>query len=133
MVFPGSHTLTKVPDSNSPPPSERRAKARKRVLLGAVVAFGEGNISFRCSIRDITLESACIVIADGQLLPPEIYLITLRDHTAHRAEVKWVRGAAAGLHFLTSIDLSTSTDPSVEFLKRIWSNNSTPISGMPGS
>lgn len=125
--------MTKDSSPSLPPKTERRAQARKRVILGAVVTTGTGSITFRCGIKDITPESARIVIADGQLLPAEIYLINLRDQTAHRAQVKWVRGAAAGLHFLTSIDLSTSTDPDTEFLKRIWSNNSTPISGMPGS
>jgi hypothetical protein len=125
--------LTKDLKHNPPPPTDKRGSPRKRTLLSGVITMEKGNISFRCGIKDISSRGARIIITEGQRLPSEIYLINLRDGTAHRAEVKWIREATAGLHILTSIDLSTATDRGVEFLKRIWRNHATPTSGMPQS
>ena len=112
-------------DLDLPPLAERRAKPRNRVLLGAVAVYDNGKFSFRCRIRNIAADNARIVIPLGQILPSEIYLINLRSHTAHKAKVVWAREAEAGLHFLSSMDLLALTDPGLEYLKRIWSANST--------
>ena len=103
-----------------PPLAERRSKPRKRVILGGVVVYGHGAYAFRCRIRDITASDARIVIPAGQPLPSEIHFINLREHTAHKARVVWRRRTEVGLHFLSSIDLAASTDPGLEYLKRIW-------------
>jgi hypothetical protein len=125
--------LSKLNDDVTPPKVERRANPRKRVVLGAVVAIDKGNISFKCRIRDISSDGARILIAEGQPLPSELYLINLRDKLAHRAHVMWIRENEAGLVLFSTIDLSTSNDPEAEFLRRIWNNNSIPISGNIGS
>jgi hypothetical protein len=115
-----------------PPLTENRAKPRRRVVLGAVAVLGGGNMSFKCRIRDLSADGARIVVPDGQVLPSEIYLINLRDQIAHRAHVVWTRGIESGLNLNASIDLATSTDPSVAFLKSIWRANAIPISGHAG-
>jgi hypothetical protein len=116
-------SIDEMPNANSSL-IEQRAIARKRVLVGGVVVTDGGNVSFRCNIKDITTESARITIPGGQPLPPDVYLINLRDQTAHQSKVMWLRGANAGLHFLNSIDLSTATNTSVRFLRQICANNS---------
>ena len=103
-----------------PPLADRRPNPRKRVLFGGVVVHDQGSYSFNCKIRDLTAEGARIAIPAGQALPSEIYLINLRNQTCHKSKVIWLRGAEAGLTFLSSFDLQTTTDPALGYLKRIW-------------
>ena len=83
-----------------PPKAEKRSKPRKRVVFGGVAVYGNGTFSFRCRIRDISENSARIVIPEGQPIPSEIYLINLHDQTAYKARVISIRGTEAGLLFL---------------------------------
>ena len=41
-------------DDDSPPPAERRPKARQRVLLTGIVAYANGAHSFHCTIRNLS-------------------------------------------------------------------------------
>ena len=119
------------PKSELPPPVDRRIQARKRVILGAVAVGGVGNTSFKCRIKDLTQNSARIVVPERQVVPTSIYLINIRDRTAHGAVVIWTRGLESGLQLVSTIDLATTADPSDEFLKKIWTAHS-PRSGDSG-
>lgn len=102
------------------PESDRRPQKRKRVLIGARVTYGDGAHYFDCTIRDLSEAGARITLPRGQPMPSNVYLINLRDRTAHEASVKWNNGTEAGLAFNTSFALAEVTDPQLGYLKRLW-------------
>lgn len=53
-------------------------------------------------------------------MPSMVYLINMRDRTAHEATVAWNNGKEAGLSFLKSFPLNEITDPKLSYLKRLW-------------
>lgn len=103
-----------------PPTPERRPQRRRRVLLGGLIAFLEGAQHFDCTIRDVTNAGARISLPRNQPIPSTVYLINMRDRTAHEAGVAWNSGKEAGLSFLKSYPLNEITDPKLSFLKQLW-------------
>jgi|SRR6185437_2553235 hypothetical protein len=99
---------------------ERRPQRRTRVLLGGLVAFFDGAQHFDCTIRDLTKTGARISLPRNQPIPSNVYLINMRDRTAHQAKVAWNNGKGAGLSFVKSLSLSEITDPKLAYLKRLW-------------
>jgi hypothetical protein len=107
------------------PPSERRTGGRKRVLLSGVVAYKEGAFVFNCRIGDLTATGAKLVIAEGETLPPNFYLINLKARTAYRAHLAWRRGGEAGVTLDAPIDLRAVPDSKYNYLARIWASRNT--------
>jgi len=56
----------------------------------------------------------------GLSLPPHIYLINLRNHTAHDTRVEWYRESQAGLQFIRAFDINTLDDTGLSYLRRLW-------------
>jgi hypothetical protein len=104
---------------------ERRLRRRHRVLLGGIVTHNEGAHSFGCTIRNQTDAGALITLPKGRCLPPNIYLINLRERIAYEALTVWTDGRVAGLAFLESVPLAEMTDPKLSYLNEIWSGHST--------
>lgn len=105
---------------NLPPTPERRPQRRTRVLLGGLIAFFDGTQHFDCTIRDLTISGARISLPRNQPIPSMIYLINMRDRTAHEAKIAWNNGKEAGLSFLKSFPLSEITDSKLSYLKQLW-------------
>ncbi len=99
---------------------ERRPQRRTRVLLGALIVYHDGAQHFDCMMRDLTSVGARIALPRNQPMPSLVYLINMRDRTAHEAKVAWNSGKAAGLSFLNSFPLSEITDPKLSYLKQLW-------------
>ena len=108
-----------------PPPAERRPIPRRRVLLGGVATYENGTYTLKCQIRDLNEKGARIVLAAGQNLPDELYLVNMRDNMAHKARLVWRKGNEAGLQFITSEDIRRITDPSLKYLSQIHSGQNT--------
>ena len=51
--------------SDAPPPTERRPKRRKQVLLAGVITYADGAYSFDCTIRDLSETRAIGVVLFG--------------------------------------------------------------------
>ena len=105
---------------NLPPTPERRPQRRLRVLLGARIAFHDGAQHFDCTIRDLTNVGARILLPRNQPMPSLVYLINMRDRTAHEAKVAWNNGKEAGLSFIQSFPLNEIVDPKLSYLKQLW-------------
>jgi PilZ domain len=117
--------MSKIDNMELPPLADRRPEPRKRVLLGGIVVSDDGNFTFNCKIRDVSPRGARIAVPEGQNLPPEFYLIFVREHMAYRAHPVWRRGDEAGLVFTASHDIKAITDPSLLHLAQIWAGRNT--------
>src|SRR5476651_1220075 len=115
----GRPLVTKATDL--PPPAERRPSPRRRVLLGGLVAYSDGERSFDCIIRNLSDTGARITLPPSQPVPSNIYLINVRDRTAHEAKIMWNDGFEAGVAFLKSFPITDLPDPKLAYLKRLWS------------
>jgi hypothetical protein len=107
------------------PPAERRTGGRKRVLLSGVVAYKDGAFVFNCRIGDLTATGAKLVIAEGENLPADFYLINLKAQTAYRAHLAWRQGGEAGVTLGAAIDLRNPPDSKYNYLARIWDSRNT--------
>lgn len=103
-----------------PPTPERRPQRRTRVLLGGLIAFFEGTQYFDCTIRDLTNTGARVSLPRNQPIPSNVYLVNMRDRTAHEARVAWNNGKEAGLSFIKSFPLSETSEPKLIYLKKLW-------------
>ena len=105
---------------NLPPTPERRPQRRTKVLLGGLIAFFDRAQHFDCTIRDLTNSGARILLPRNQPIPSKVYLINMRDRTAHETKVAWNNGKEAGLAYITSFPLSDIADPKLSYLKQLW-------------
>ena len=105
---------------DTPPSSQRRSHQRKRVLRGAIVSYAGGKFSFSCTIRDLSLSCARLVLPSDQTLPSRLFVVNIRDRLAHESEVVWHRGTAVGVRFLSSLSLNQISDPGLKHLKDLW-------------
>jgi hypothetical protein len=108
-----------------PPPAERRAKPRKRVLFAGVIVYGEGHYAINCRIRDLTETSARVALPASQNLPEEFYFINMKEQTAHKARLVWRKKDDAGLALEASHDLRKLADSRLAYLVQIWSSRNT--------
>lgn len=99
--------------------AERRPAQRSRVLLAGILSYENGNRSFRCSIRDLSVTGARISLPPGFVVPRAVFLIEIRARIAHEAERIWSDNKSAGLKFLRAFPLDRLEDPSLAYLKRL--------------
>src|SRR6187399_1947297 len=83
-------------DDDSPPPAERRPKARQRVLLTGIVAYANGAHSFHCTIRNLSETGARLAVGNNTQFPSDFYLINIRDRVVHEAKLAWNKGTEIG-------------------------------------
>ena len=96
------------------PLSDLRRAKRSRTLLAGKLCYGSG-LSADCTIRDLSDSGARVRSDTAAIIPPEVFLVHLRDHKAFEATVAWRRADGnLGLKFRAVHDLR---DPSTEELK----------------
>jgi hypothetical protein len=110
--------LTNKSDDQSGP--ERRPKNRKSVLLTGVIALAGGERTFDCTFRDLSATGARIAVGKNAQLPPEFYLINIRDRCVYEAKLVRMDGTEAGVTFQKTLPLADLSDPKLAFLKRLW-------------
>ena len=103
-----------------PATPERRQQRRVRVLLGARIAYHDGAQYFDCMICDLTSTGARISLPKNQPISSSVYLINMRDRTAHEAKVVWNNGKDAGLMFSKLFPLDEIPDPGRLYLNQHW-------------
>jgi len=101
-------------------PGERRPKNRKSVLLTGVIALAGGERSFDCTFRDLSATGARLAVGKSAQLPPDFYLINIRDRCVYQAKLVRTDGTEVGVTFQKTMPLADLSDPKLAFLKRLW-------------
>ena len=101
-------------------PAERRPKNRKSVLLTGVIALAGGERSFDCTFRDLSATGARLAVGKSAQLPPDFYLINIRDRCVYQAKLVRTDGTEVGVTFQKTMPLADLSDPKLAFLKRLW-------------
>ena len=117
--------MSKKENPTPPPLAERRVKPRKKVLFAGVIVYGEGDFAINCRIRDLTETSARVTLPASQNLPDELYLINMKEQTAHKARMVWQRKNDIGLALEASHDLRKLSGRRLGYLVQIWSSRNT--------
>jgi hypothetical protein len=109
---------------NLPPiVSDERAGARKRVLRGGKIVYGEaGEFSLDCLIHDVSDTGARISLKPNEFIPTSFYLIDAQRGLAYEAAASWIRVIKSvpqfGLKFTRTHELQNLTNRKLHFLKR---------------
>ena len=99
---------------------ERRPSQRRRFLLGGIIAFSDGAISFDCIIRNQSVGGAKISHAKDLQLPAHFYLINIRDRLVYEAELIWSKEEESGINYKKQMSLSSIDDPALGYLAQLW-------------
>ena len=108
---------------NLPPfVSDERAGARKRVLRGGKIVYGEeGEFSLDCLIHDVSDSGARISLKPNEFIPTTFYLIDAQRGLAYEAAASWIRVIKSipqfGLKFTRTYELQ-NLSRKLHFLKR---------------
>jgi hypothetical protein len=108
-----------VNDNDPPPPHERRANARRRVLLTGKLVYPGNSLSADCTIRDLSAGGARIAVAPGAI-GADPCLIVVKDAVIHHATTAWRQGAHAGLRFHGGFSLAGETPLHLRGAQRLW-------------
>ncbi len=108
-----------------PPPSERRPKPRKRMLLTAIITYDGGNYSFECAIRDLSETGAQVGVGKHTQFPNEFFIKNIRHRVAYDAKVIWNDTNNIGVTFQKTYPLSGVVDPSLSYLRKLWMAKAT--------
>jgi len=110
--------------SESLPPfvSDERGGARKRVLRGGKIVYGEeGEFSLDCLIHDVSDTGARISLKPNEFIPTNFYLIDAQRGMAYEAAASWIRVIKSipqfGLKFTRTHELQ-NLSRKLHFLKR---------------
>ncbi|MDB5429289.1 MAG: type pilus assembly PilZ [Caulobacter sp.] len=106
-------------DNGPPPPRERRADVRRRVLLTGKVVYPHNTFSADCTIRDLSAGGARILVAP-EAVSADPFLIVVKDAVVHQATTAWHDGNQAGLKFQATVNLAGETPLHLRNIQRIW-------------
>jgi hypothetical protein len=107
--------------SDGAPSEDHRKSARRRVLLGCMVAYNDLSISFRCSMRDRSDTGARLRLPGGMLIPDTFWLIDLQAGTAAEAAIAWRAYPEIGVALGPEVDLRAELKSSeLRRLKALW-------------
>jgi len=79
--------------------TERREKARRRVLKRALIVFNRGHCSMRCQILNISEFGAQVMPSDILLCPSE-FVLKPEVGDQRNCEVAWRKGTTIGVRFV---------------------------------
>jgi hypothetical protein len=79
--------------------TERREKARRRVLKRALIVFNRGHCSIRCQILNISEFGAQVMPSDILLCPSE-FVLKPEVGDQRNCEVAWRKGTTIGVRFV---------------------------------
>jgi len=103
--------------------SDARTGARKRVLRGGKIVYGdEGEFSLDCLIHDVSESGARISLKPNEFIPTNFFLIDAQKGLAYEASASWVRVIKSvpqfGIKFTSTHELQTLSSRKLHFLKR---------------
>jgi len=88
--------------------------------MTGIIAFAGGERVYDCTFRDLSATGARIAVGKNVQLPPEFYLINIRDRCVYEAKLVRTEGAEAGVTFQKTVPLADLSDPKLAYLKRLW-------------
>lgn len=91
---------------------------RARALLQGRLVYGEGLMTLDVTIRDWSAKGARVRLPTQAPLPPEVFLLNVKERAAYQAKIAWRRHPDIGLVFLDQVDLSGPTVPA-KVLRRL--------------
>jgi hypothetical protein len=114
-----SHYGSVNDNCTSPPPSERRKEARRRVFLKGKIVYPQNSLSADCAIRDISAGGARITV-NPEAISADPFLIVVRDAVVHQSATAWQARGQAGLQFRRSFELTGNAPLHLRQIQRIW-------------
>ena len=93
---------------------------RQRAFLNGRLVYGDGAFTLDCSIRDISIGGAKVVLTKSEPLPADVYLIIVKYCVAHRARIVWMKFPARGLKFSETYQLGATLPEELGFLRQLW-------------
>jgi hypothetical protein len=99
---------------------ERRPDQRRRFLLGGIITFADGAVSFDCVIRNQSVGGAKISHDRNVKPPAHFHLINIRDRVVYEVDLIWSKESESGVAYKTCTNLSDITDPALGYLGRLW-------------
>ena len=120
---PGAALMAEPLDALPPLVAERRDTFRQKTLLKGKIVYADGAYSMNCVIRDMSRTGARIALAKGESIPTRVFLIDMRSGTAYECVVAWIRVPQYGLRFVHQHNLQYVSNPSLAFLKRLWTGS----------
>ena len=118
-VLATSLKLENVADAPATPFGvEKRASARRRVLLSAKISFNM--MVADCTIRNLSQNGARIHAPTVLGMPDEVYLLILREGLLVRARRIWSDFPSFGLRFVEAEPIDRSTRPQTAPLRNAW-------------
>jgi PilZ domain len=106
-------------DNRPPPPGERRAHARRRVLLNGKIIYIHNAFSADCTIRDLSVGGARIRLSPDAI-SADPFLIVVKDAVVHQSMTAWHVDDQAGLRFRITDSLTGETPIHLRHIQRIW-------------
>ena len=116
------HPTKAAPVTESPAGSDdpRRIEPRQRTFLGGKLVFGPQDLTADCTIRNLSGHGAKIQCSLTPNLPPDLWVVVVKQAIAHRATIAWRRGEEFGARFHEAHDLKATTDPRLDVVRRVW-------------
>ena len=106
-------------DNRPPPPGERRADPRRRVLLKGKIVYLHNAFSADCTIRELSVGGARIRVA-ADAISADPFLIVVKNAVVHQSTTVWHEGDQAGLRFQTTESLTGETPIHLRNIQRVW-------------
>ena len=95
---------------------ESRKVPRKRALLTARIAYGDGAFSSEATIKNISEAGAKLVVPKGQPIPEELFMIDVKAGIAYEAKTVWRHPPEVGLSFTAAHPLDETLPSNLKFL-----------------
>jgi hypothetical protein len=126
-ILPGDRTLAELDvderrnDLTSRPPTQgRRASARRRVLLSALVVDLSTDMVASCRLENVSDSGARIRLAGARYLPQTFWLIAVTSGLAYSVSIVWRKDEVLGVEVVSSVDLTDADDKTERQLQQIW-------------
>ncbi len=100
--------------------TNKRSEARKAANGRGRIVFPDRIAFLECTVLDTSASGAHLRLGRRSALPPEFYLLNVRDRTVHRVTVAWEKGEHIGLRFSESHVLDSELPHDLDFVRKHW-------------
>lgn len=100
--------------------AENRLEPRKRVLKAGIIVHNGGEISYDCTILDVSESGVRIRVPRGRAIPAECTIIDIQGRMAHNVTVMWYNWPIAGVRLTASYAIDSSIPEHLKYLRNLW-------------
>jgi hypothetical protein len=97
---------------------EKRSNTRIRTYLSGYIRGGKLR-GEDCTIRDISVRGAKVLLTTELPLPAELEMIVTKWRQAYPVRVVWRKGREIGVEFCEPLDALSETDPKAKLLEYV--------------